>query len=184
MSEIDIFSHAPVAMAVVGCDGKLLRVNRALSDMLGDPPERLIGRTLDSLSHPDDAGRTAAKLRNLLDDTSARFQLEVQYLPLQRSHLVGARCRVARPERQGVPVSFLAHVQDFSERQELAVRMAYLADHDALTGLFTRRCFDEMLARHRRRCRGRALDRAMLVLDLNRFKSVNDTSGPWPVTMC
>jgi diguanylate cyclase (GGDEF)-like protein/PAS domain S-box-containing protein len=177
MSEIDIFSHAPVAMAVVGCDGNLLRVNRALSDLLGYPAEQLIGRTLESLSHPNDAGRTAVKLQNLLIDGSATFQFEGQYL-----HATGRTLWVLLTvslfrNAHGVPVSFLAHVQDLSGRQELVERMACLADHDALTGLSTRRRFDEMMVRHRQTMARDGARGALLLIDLDRFKAVNDTFG-------
>jgi diguanylate cyclase (GGDEF)-like protein len=75
------------------------------------------------------------------------------------------------------PLALVAHVQDFSEQQELARRMSYLADHDALTGLFTRRRFEETLAQQRHAMSRYGNRGALLLIDLDRFKSVNDKFG-------
>jgi diguanylate cyclase (GGDEF)-like protein/PAS domain S-box-containing protein len=177
MSEIDIFSYAPVPMAVVDRDGRMVRVNGALCDLVGYSPEELAGRPLASLAHPDEAERTAAELERLLEDGSSQVQLEQHYVHSSGRALwvVLAVSVVRNKNRQ--PVSFVAHVQDFSDRQEVARRMAYLADHDALTGLSTRHRFEEMLTRHRHAMSRYGAHGALLLLDLDRFKSVNDKFG-------
>jgi diguanylate cyclase (GGDEF)-like protein/PAS domain S-box-containing protein len=175
MNEIDIFSHAPVAMAVADTDGTILRVNAALCALVGRSSEELAGRPLQSLTHPDDVGRTRAELRNLVAGAQ-HFQIEQQYVHASgRTLWVLLAVSLVR-DRQDCP-RLVVHVQDFSEQQELARRMAYLADHDALTGLFTRRRFEEALASHRHamaRYGGRG---ALLLIDLDRFKAVNDRFG-------
>jgi diguanylate cyclase (GGDEF)-like protein len=56
-------------------------------------------------------------------------------------------------------------------------RLAYLADHDPLTGLFNRRRFDEELKRHLLRVARHGAAGAVVLLDLDHFKFVNDTLG-------
>ncbi|MQA30750.1 MAG: diguanylate cyclase [Luteitalea sp.] len=177
MNHIDVFCDAPVAMAVADRAGNLLRVNRALGDLVGHPAEALIGRGLASLSHSDDACRAMAELQKLLEGPSSHFQIEQQYLHSSgRTLWVLLAVSIVRSE-QGDPLSFVAHVQDFSEQQELAQRMAYLADHDALTGLFTRRRFEGALAGHLHAMARYGDCGALILLDLDRFKTVNDTYG-------
>jgi PAS domain S-box-containing protein len=74
MSEVDVFADAPVAMALVAADGRLLRVNTARCDLLGYPAGELMGRALDSFSHPHHAGRTGAELGALRAGAARRVQ--------------------------------------------------------------------------------------------------------------
>jgi diguanylate cyclase (GGDEF)-like protein len=68
-------------------------------------------------------------------------------------------------------------VQDISERKELAVRLEYLIDHDFLTGLYNRRRFEQELARHAKRVARYEAKGAVLMIDLDNFKDVNDAFG-------
>ena len=63
------------------------------------------------------------------------------------------------------------------ERVEGEARLRHMADHDALTGLFNRRRFEEELERHIARGRRYGMTGALLMLDLDGFKQVNDNHG-------
>ena len=71
----------------------------------------------------------------------------------------------------------LVNVVDLSERRRYEQRLAHLADHDALTGLPNRRRFDAALAEHLDLCARSGPRGALLLLDLDHFKEVNDTLG-------
>jgi diguanylate cyclase (GGDEF)-like protein len=64
-----------------------------------------------------------------------------------------------------------------TERRKFAEQLEHMALHDPLTGLLNRRGFDDELAGHVARCRRYGPDGALLVLDLDHFKRVNDTLG-------
>jgi diguanylate cyclase (GGDEF)-like protein/PAS domain S-box-containing protein len=66
---------------------------------------------------------------------------------------------------------------DVTETRGLEDRLRHLADHDALTGLINRRRFEEDLERHLLVGRRYGMTGALLVLDLDGFKAVNDTHG-------
>lgn len=75
-------------------------------------------------------------------------------------------------------VEFLSTIaRDISERKYFEEQLAFLADHDTLTGLFNRRRFQQELSRHLARASKRGPGGALLFLDLDNFKYVNDTFG-------
>ncbi len=67
--------------------------------------------------------------------------------------------------------------RDLHALRETTSRLRHLADHDGLTGLLNRRRFEQELARHLAHGRRYGPEGALLVLDLDRFKPVNDTYG-------
>ena len=71
----------------------------------------------------------------------------------------------------------IVNLVDVSDRRRYLDRLAHLADHDILTGLANRRRFEGELARHLDRCRRHEPTGALLLLDLDNFKQVNDTLG-------
>ena len=68
-------------------------------------------------------------------------------------------------------------VQDITDRRRLEDQLRHLADHDPLTGLLNRRGIDRALAQHVARGRRYGAEGALLVLDLDGFKAVNDSLG-------
>jgi diguanylate cyclase (GGDEF)-like protein len=71
----------------------------------------------------------------------------------------------------------VAQVQDITDRKRYEQQLHYLADHDALTGIYNRRRFEEELDRAVAHARRFCETAAVLVIDLDNFKYVNDTYG-------
>jgi diguanylate cyclase (GGDEF)-like protein/PAS domain S-box-containing protein len=67
--------------------------------------------------------------------------------------------------------------RDVTEHRRLSVELHYRASHDSLTGLVNRAEFETLLSRAWRTARDRCVEHALLVIDLDRFKLVNDTCG-------
>jgi diguanylate cyclase (GGDEF)-like protein len=116
-------------------------------------------------------------MRELLDGHITTYQVETQYRhALGHSVDVLVSVSLVRDD-DGQPVHLIAQVQDISERKTVEAQLEHLVAHDHLTGLFNARRFQEALAQEaksaaRYRCGG-----AVLLLDLDHFKEVNDRRG-------
>ena len=172
------FADAPVAMALVGLDGRLLRVNHALSLVIGRDPSALRGTSLRALLHPDDAPVALAALPVLAVGELTAAQAETRLLARGgETPWVLLSLAVVR-DGAGQPACFVLHAQDITARKEREEGLRHRALHDPLTGLPNRTLFVERAARVLAGPRGQSPDAAaLLLLDLDGFKAVNDRLG-------
>ena len=77
----------------------------------------------------------------------------------------------------GCPLYFLSHFLDITDRKQFESELQHLADHDSLTGLANRRSFEATLARRVASGGRHRQGGALLVLDLDHFKQINETLG-------
>ena len=74
------FDNAPIGVAVVGLDGRFLRVNRSLCEMLGLAEEELLSTTFQKITHPDDLDASMANVRRVMEGKIDRYSLEKRYV--------------------------------------------------------------------------------------------------------
>ena len=171
-----LFTDAPHGVAVLSADGELLQVNAALTAITGRPADALVGTRLGELSFPGDH-QIPAHLVDAFEHRGERVEVEWTMVNADGDavHVV-VSSRVLDGLDDSTDV-VLATVVDVSERRRFERRLAHLADHDALTGLVNRRRFNDELQRHLERCERYGHVGAVLLLDLDHFKEVNDTLG-------
>jgi diguanylate cyclase (GGDEF)-like protein/PAS domain S-box-containing protein len=171
------FSNAPIGMALVDMNDRWLQVNNALCRITGHTEIELKAKTLRSFTHPDDIDLDEPLLRQLLDGEISSYQIEKRCLHAWGQFLwmmitVSLVCN-----EEGRALYLIMQFQDISERKELAGRLEYLADHDFLTGLYNRRHFEQELAREVDRAARYGTPGAVLLIDVDNFKGINDTFG-------
>jgi len=163
-------------IAVVGADGRHQYLSPSTETVMGFRPDDLLGTHFTEFLHPDDAARVHTLHADLLSDTDQRehrFEMRVRHADGGwRWHEVVARSLLHDPAIAGIVVNH----RDITERRHFQDRLAYEASHDALTGLANRTAF---LAHLDRSVAGRAYGQqsAVMFIDLNGFKQVNDTWG-------
>ena len=159
-------------------DNRVLLLNRAGEELLGVPRADLIGRPTHALFPVAGAGLAAENEHVLLssDDGAARVEERVVDTPAHGQRLLHIK-RLTVADEEGRPQYFLGIAEDVTERRAVEARIAHMAHHDPLTDLPNRAYFRErlcaVLAQHHRR----AEQAAVLCLDLDGFKGVNDTLG-------
>jgi diguanylate cyclase (GGDEF)-like protein/PAS domain S-box-containing protein len=179
---------------VVRPDGRVATCNPAVREVLGYPPDALVGLPATSLAHPEDRPELLASLTALgfLDEARAPAVPAPARLDTVR---VGCRVRSAdggwRHTESMVarhPDGIVVNLRDVTDRVAMEAVLAHSATHDELTGLANRALFEQRLRE--------AVDRldtaadadgteptdpphppAVLFLDLDGFKQVNDSRG-------
>jgi diguanylate cyclase (GGDEF)-like protein/PAS domain S-box-containing protein len=171
------FDQAAIGMAIVGTDGRWMRINRALVELTGYPQERLVGMGFPEITHPEDLPKDYRALQEMVEGLRDRFQTEKRYIHAD-GHLiwVSISTTVVR-DGEGRPLYLLSQMQDISERKETERRLAHRATHDELTGLPNRGVLEDRMALAIARQRRERRPIAILYLDLDGFKAVNDTHG-------
>jgi diguanylate cyclase (GGDEF)-like protein/PAS domain S-box-containing protein len=169
------FQAAPLPMAKVSLDGRLEEVNPAFCTLVGEPGRALLGRPLTALVYPDDLvglgqGGRAARSKGVSKDEVRLVCADGQL----------RWCEVATSvlrDAAGRPENVLVNVVDITRHKRSQAALRDLATRDPLSGLANRRWFELQLAQHMRVCADEGPRGALLVMDLDNFKAVNDTLG-------
>ena len=173
----EAFEYAAVGTALVGLDGQCLRVNESLCDLFGYSEQELSSRTFQDITHPDDLEADLELVEKLLQGELRTYQMEKRYFD-KRGNVVWVLLSVSLVrDGEGEPLYFISQVQDISERKALEAELTYLASHDHLTKLPNCASFSEQLERALASADSRRERLAILFLDLDGFKGVNDSFG-------
>src|SRR5918993_316379 len=171
------FDDAAIGMALVGTDGRFLRTNRCLCEILGYREVELLGKTFQDITHPDDLYVDLDNLRSMLARETRAYQTEKRYFH-KEGHVVWILLSVSLVhDEEGEPLYFVSQIQDISERKVLEERLEHRAFHDSLTNLPNRQLFMDRLGQALMRTRRRHKRVAVLFMDLDGFKVVNDSLG-------
>jgi diguanylate cyclase (GGDEF)-like protein/PAS domain S-box-containing protein len=171
------FDGSPIGMALTDEAGSVLRVNEALGALSGYPPEKLVGSTFDALLDPQERLDDREPLGQRRSGGAGEYKVETRF-----THACGDPIWVAVQatmisDRWGDQLRCLVQVQDITYRRHYEENLQYLATHDPLTGLLNRASFASQLETHADVVRRYGTDGALLLLDLDHFKYINDTLG-------
>ena len=175
------FEDAGTGMAVIGVaednEGRFLEVNDQLCRITGYPREQLLRMTEASLLSPDDLGGLDEGIGQVMAGDSNTHRAEVRLVSASGGTVWVSISNSVVRDSEGTPQMRLVQMLDISERKRFEGQLQHLADHDPLTGLINRRRFEEELERELIAAKRYGRSGAVLVLDLDNFKYVNDTLG-------
>jgi PAS domain S-box-containing protein len=111
------FDYAAIGMALVGLDGRFLKVNAAFCDLVGYGPARMLGLDFQSITHPDDLEIDLDHLARLTAGEIASYQMEKRYIR-SNGAVVDVNLSVSMVTgADGKPRHYVSQVQDLTARK-------------------------------------------------------------------
>jgi diguanylate cyclase (GGDEF)-like protein/PAS domain S-box-containing protein len=153
----------------------LLYVNSALCNMFGyDRPQDMLTVSGTILYA---SPRRREELRALLEAQGSYTNEEVEYVRRDGSRFIGINNAVAIKDDKGNLVYFDGVISDITDRKEAENKIYYLAHYDTLTGLPNRTLLRDRMEQALAKARRTGRQMAVLFIDMDRFKNVNDSLG-------
>lgn len=171
-----LLAHAPEAIFSTDLEGIVLSWNEAATRLFGFSADVAIGQPLAALFPGDQLTVIEALWRRALEG-EPHVEQEISLLDergvVLEIELVLTLMRDARSEPNGI----LMIARDITERKQAEQRIAYLAQYDALTSIPNRHLFQDRLSQAMLRAERDEHLIALMSIDLDRFKQINDTFG-------
>lgn len=168
-----ILFNSPLPMGVYLATGQCIMANEAYARLVGATREALLAQNFNDIAAWKDSGLLADVLGALADGAPRQREIRVC---TSFHKLVWLDCRVFPAQLNGEP-HVLTQFVDLTERKRIEENLRQSAFHDALTGLPNRRLLLDRLEQAMLNSKRRNSHLAVLFLDLNKFKQLNDTHG-------
>ncbi|WP_434513859.1 EAL domain-containing protein [Dechloromonas sp. ARDL1] len=171
-----VYSHTPAGIIFTDDAHRILSINPATTQMTDYETFELIGQTVFGLLNLEPGQNTDELQAQLAQRGSWSGELTVNHKN-GSSLPVGTRVNRVDDPQSGMPAHYVWILADITERKQAEDRMRHIAQTDALTGLPNRLALLIRLAQILPDARRHQWKVAMMFLDLDRFKIINDTLG-------
>jgi diguanylate cyclase (GGDEF)-like protein/PAS domain S-box-containing protein len=165
-----ILSSMNEAIIVTSADGTITRVNKATSRLLGYKSDELVGQNMDFIVDKK-------KGRPLEPDSGFGIPRDAFLLAKSGENIPVSYTSSSTGNDDGLAGDCIYAAQNITERRKAERRIRYLARIDALTKIPNRMQFQHLLQRSIARARRSGKSLALLYLDVDKFKDINDTFG-------
>lgn len=167
------WSPAPI---LVHRAGKILYANPAALKLFGAPDaQSLLGRTTYELIHPDSRTAQAKRMKSIYNHETIQPMVESRFLRLDGS-AIDVEVQGTAIDYDGEPAIHVV-IRDITERKQVETQVRRLAFYDALTQLPNRRLLNDRLSQAMAANRRSGNFGAVMFLDLDNFKPLNDRFG-------
>ena len=171
------FENNMAPMTFADANDRIIAVNDAMCQMVGFSKEELLGCDSTPFTYPDDVGITESTHQRLISGEAEQERYVKRYLRKDGGVIEVEVSRSPARDADGKILYFVFSERDITEERALAAQLKHQALHDPLTGLANRAFFEERLAQAHGRVIRQGGIGAVLLIDLDDFKGVNDSFG-------
>lgn len=170
-----VFNDAATGIVILGVDAVIQVTNAAFERFLGAHAGSLRGRSLADFAPPEHADLTRELFNEVASGQRENAGAELRFV--RRDGKVGWGAMTLSRAEDRSEFRLIAMVQDITERKALEAQLLHQAFHDPLTELANRALFLDRVGHAMQRRTRRTDQVAILFIDLDNFKAVNDTRG-------
>jgi diguanylate cyclase (GGDEF)-like protein/PAS domain S-box-containing protein len=171
------FESNMAPMSFTDVNDRLIDVNDAFCQMVGFSKGELLGCDSTFFTYPEDVGITEQTLHRMIAGETEQERYVKRYLRKDGRIIEVEVSRAPARDASGQILYFVFSERDVTEERLLAAQLSHQALHDPLTGLANRALFEDRLAQAHARVIRQGGIGAVLLIDLDDFKGVNDTHG-------
>ncbi|ABA89803.1 response receiver sensor diguanylate cyclase/phosphodiesterase, PAS domain-containing [Syntrophotalea carbinolica DSM 2380] len=172
-----IFQNAVTGMATCSPDGRFLKVNPALCEMLGYSENELFGVSVLDITHPTDIELTERLFAEAMGGQTRSHDYEKRYIRRDGETLWAHVSTSWHYNEDGTPSYSVALISNITPHHQAKQKIRQLAYFDGLTGLPNRQLFLEHCNSSLTQARRNRSPLGVCIIDIDRFKGVNDTYG-------
>ncbi len=171
------FENNMAPMVFTDLEDRVFAANEAFYQMVGRTPDEIIGFDSKPFTYPDDVGITEGSHERIMRGEIGHVRYVKRYLHKDGHMLIAEVSKSPARDEAGNTLYFIISERDVTEERSLTALLSHQALHDPLTGLANRALFQDRLAQAQARVQRQGGLCALMLLDLDDFKGVNDTHG-------
>lgn len=172
-----IFHSTNLGIAILNLDGSFSRINQAFCELFGYNTTDMMAVNFYRLISANDMNELHRYMQQIIENNIETHQSEqLCYRKSGEAIWISLTMSLARNNAKK-PLYFIIQVQNISLQKNAEERLRHMAYHDALTGLANRNKLEQFVNHMLAASRRHQQNFALMFLDLDRFKNINDTIG-------
>ena len=171
------FEQSMAGTILLDLEDKVLEVNDAFCQMIGRNRDEIVAKCSELFTHPEDRSISDKAHHRLTSGEVDQVSYTKRYLRKNGQVIVVEVSKSAVRDATGSTLYFVTSVRDVTKEHALNAELSHQALHDSLTGLPNRVLFENRLSQAHARTARRGGWNAVMLLDLDDFKEVNDSLG-------
>lgn len=172
-----VFDITSLGMATVDLDGKLREINPSFCELLGYKLQDMQALNFFHLVDSKNVNELQICIQRLIDNDIKSYQAEQQWFRKNGEAVWVTYLLTLIRDEKNQPAYFILQIQNITMQKKAEERLRHMAYHDHLTGLANRNKLEQFISHILATARRHKQSFALLFLDLDRFKNINDTVG-------